>query len=702
MAVATIAPLRQPPHDPLTLLVGGRLGWPGIDAAGESLRLPPAAGSLPRLTDPSGSFGGLRPPSNVAVSEAGDIWLVQRETGRLLRFDPCECGFVEMPCLGGAGQLPGRMLSPQGLAAAGGRLLVCDTGNRRVQVLDARTLTVAMILRPPMQWQPTGVVVDDHFRIHVVDPEGGLVHHFGWSGRYRGNIPGVGAARHIALGPERSLLVAGDLEAFRIDFGGAIVGLDPLEAERLSGEVRRPAFEVGPTGDLHLGPLCEPPSDLWFTPSGEVSKVPIVRIPRFERAHDFVVGPLDSQIDDCQWHRVVLAGEIPTGCGVRVESFTAQVALSPAELQALPDSSWETRVDCTALAGDGWDALLRSPRGRYLWLRLGLFGTGSQTPRLDDVEIEFPRISLRRFLPAVFGAEPTSADFTDRLLALYDRVLRDLELGIDDLPALFDPHSTPELDWLAAWVGLAVDPRLADDIRRGIVADSARLLDLRGTLAGLRRLLILVLGLGDVAIDEPDRSCGCGPSTRKHGCAMCPPPRGSCPPAAPLRRSWTPPPFVLEHFRLRRWLEAGSSVIGDSAVLWGESIVRRSRLDDTARVGATALKTAQDPARDPFHVYAHRFSVFIPAAAARSESARRALEGLVTQWTPAHTQGCVEYVEPRMRIGVQASIGLDAVIARWPHGVTLGETPLGVASVLDGGGGPSVDRSAIGSTTVIS
>jgi hypothetical protein len=55
-----------------------------------------------------------------------------------------------------------------------------------------------------------------------------------------------------------------------------------------------------------------------------------------------------------------------------------------------------------------------------------------------------------------------------------------------------------------------------------------------------------------------------------------------------------------------------------------------------------------------------------------------------------------------MRIGVQASIGLDAVVARLPHGVTLRATPLGIASVLDGGDGPSVDRSAIGSTTVIS
>ena len=74
-----------------------------------------------------------------------------------------------------------------------------------------------------------------------------------------------------------------------------------------------------------------------------------------------------------------------------------------------------------------WDGLIRSPPGRYLWLRSQLPGNGRSTPRIDEARVEFPRISLRRYLPAVFGAEPTSADFTDRLLAIFDRSLRDIE-----------------------------------------------------------------------------------------------------------------------------------------------------------------------------------------------------------------------------------------------------------------------------------
>ena len=40
------------------------------------------------------------------------------------------------------------------------------------------------------------------------------------------------------------------------------------------------------------------------------------------------------------------------------------------------------------------------------------------------------------------------------------------------------------------------------------------------------------------------------------------------------------------------------------------------------------------------------------------------LEVLLGQETPAHAQFHLHFVEPRMRIGVQSAIGLDAVIAR--------------------------------------
>jgi hypothetical protein len=182
----------------------------------------------------------------------------------------------------------------------------------------------------------------------------------------------------------------------------------------------------------------------------------------------------------------------------------------------------------------------------------------------------------------------------------------------------------------------------------------------------------------------------------------------NCAPPAPPDCSWQPPPLILEHFRLRRWLFLGAGRLGDQAVLWGKRIVNRSQLDANAQVERTQILTTQDPWRDPFHVYAHKFTVFVPASCRASDARRKGLDNLLRHGQPAATQAYVEYVEPRFRIGFQSMIGFDSVFARYPAGVTLNETPLGRSSVLTAPpykeGGPSLGigkQARIGTTTTL-
>ena len=51
---------------------------------------------------------------------------------------------------------------------------------------------------------------------------------------------------------------------------------------------------------------------------------------------------------------------------------------------------------------------------------------------------------------------------------------------------------------------------------------------------------------------------------------------------------------------------------------------------------------------------------------------------------PAHAHACIAYVEPRFRVGVQSSIGLDAVVGRYPDAQPLDRAVLGHATVLGG------------------
>lgn len=686
-STSLLPPLRTPPHDPLSLLLGGRLGWPGV-AETPSLELPADPAARRPLGEPHGSLGGRALPSAVAVDDDGRVWLVDPSTGRLLLFDDCDCAFVTVPGIGGPGTGPGHLDRPRAIAARAGHLFVCDTGNHRVQVLLTPDLMISAVWDGVPGWEPVAVAVDDRFRVHVLDAATHVVHRFGWSGRHLGQTDALGDATTLALTRGGGLVVAGPTTAFLVE-GGRTTPLDLDEPGDL--ELPEPPFAVSATGALHLGPCCRPPGDGWFGTHGEPVPPPPTPARLFVGEQTRIVGPLDSLLDDCVWDRVVLTGDVPEATGIAVDSFTAQVELTPEEVAALPEEAWATRQVCRS--GAEWDALLRSIGGRYLWLRLRLFGDGRATPRLDEMVVEFPRIGLRRHLPAVYGAEPVSADFTDRLLALVHRVLRDVEEQIDDVPAELDPHATRHLDRLAGWIGMRPDPRLPEKLRRDLVAGAGRLTEDRGTPHGLHGLLVLALGL-----TRP--SSGDGGCTHTRGrCAPCAPPRETCPPTPPADDGWQPPPLILEHYRLRRWFESGASTLGDTTTLWGDSIVNRSQLGESARVAGarstgTQLKGTQDPAHDPFHVYAHRFTVFAPGSAGRTEERRRALAGLVRWATPAHAEGDVRYVEPRMRIGVQSSIGLDSVVARLPHGVTLGETPLGPASVLVGG---PADRPAISS-----
>jgi phage tail-like protein len=434
-----------------------------------------------------------------------------------------------------------------------------------------------------------------------------------------------------------------------------------------------------------------------------------------ERAGRFISIAIDSAIEACIWHRVELRGAIPPDCAIALSVTTAEIPLEPDEIDSLPDSAWTACMPARTMAPDPgalfgqcvWDALLQPPPGRYLWLRLDFKGTGRQSPCLDAALVEFPRISLRRYLPAVFGADPAGADFTDRLGAVFERTLTTIERQLDSFPLCLDPLSAPAdakpgrpdfLAWLGSWLGETLARDWPEERRRHFIKEAAASYGRLGTPGGLRQQLLLLLGFdtayGKTCLAErPQRRCV--PTPRN--CAPCPP----CDPAEP-------PPLILEHFKLRRWLYMGRGRLGADAELWGRRIVGRSELAGSspepgqAQLGVTALNGLPDPLHDPFLVHANKFSLFVPARIRKQDSTRRFLELLVARQTPAHVEADIRYVEPRFRVGVQAMIGLDSVIARTPLGVPLDGVRLGQGSILTGRPRTpdlAVGQARVGSTT---
>jgi len=109
------------------------------------VHLPSTAGSAPLPDAPGGWYG----PRGVAVAADGTVAVSDTGSKRVVAFAR---GAAQVWTWGKAGTAPGELEEPVGLAwIDNDRLLVCDTGNRRVQVLD-REGRALRVVELPAAW----------------------------------------------------------------------------------------------------------------------------------------------------------------------------------------------------------------------------------------------------------------------------------------------------------------------------------------------------------------------------------------------------------------------------------------------------------------------------------------------------------------------------------------------------------------------
>lgn len=106
---------------------------------------------------------------------------------------------------------------------------------------------------------------------------------------------------------------------------------------------------------------------------------------------------------------------------------------------------------------------------------------------------------LLAYLPEVFHTDQVTAQWT----AAFDDVLAPFVTTIDCVQSYVDPLLAPEdfVRWLAGWFGVLLDESWPVEAQRAVIADAVELYRLRGTMAGLRRHLDVVVD-GSVRITE--------------------------------------------------------------------------------------------------------------------------------------------------------------------------------------------------------
>ena len=386
--------------------------------------------------------------------------------------------------------------------------------------------------------------------------------------------------------------------------------------------------------------------------------------PLLQTRGQLLTKALDSGIPRCEWHRIRVDADIPTGAAL-------SIAVATREDQGTPHSSDWMSPGLGAL-----DFLIVQPAGRYLFLRLDMTGNGAATPRVRRIRIDFPRVTSLDHLPAVYRSNPKAEDFTKQFLALFDASIADIDEIITRYPALLDPAGVPHqlLPWLGGFFDIGFDPSWDAAKRRSILQAAPSLYRQRGTLAGLELAIKTVFGVTP-SIEE---FSAIGPWG-----ALAPNSRGKkdqCnAPSAPLA--------VGRPARLR------------SVRLFGRSRTR-FRLSRSS-LGAARLRSHGDPDRDPFADGAYRFRVLVPPIADRSQEQMDRLTTLIKSQSPAHTVPSIRIGGTGFLLGSWSTIGVDTAFTPVAAPVLGSNVRLNRMSVLWSGPSGAERGTVLGRNSVI-
>jgi phage tail-like protein len=348
----------------------------------------------------------------------------------------------------------------------------------------------------------------------------------------------------------------------------------------------------------------------------------------------FLGGPFSVADDLTSWFRLEAETRaLPAGGHFQFFTAVGQTPPSFSLASADPFPGWH------AAPRDEPAFIIPDPADRQLWVGGVLRGDGTTSPGIRQLRADYGRDTYARFLPAIYRREAQGRDLVERLLALAESSLGDYAGRITDLPRLFDPMAAPSdgfpswLEWLSGWLAFELNGRWSDDEARAALAEAFVLHGSRGTVAGLRRHLKLYAGV-EAHVTE-------------HGASA------------------------------RLWMLGGAAGLGFQTMLapasyggaiLGSAVLDRSNLEPADDRGASLLEDV-----------AHHFCVEVYCAELTRPGALDDVRHVVRREKPAHTVGGVRLIDARMRVGLQARVGVDAIVAAGPRGIALGQPLAGVA-----------------------
>jgi hypothetical protein len=121
-------------------------------------------------------------------------------------------------------------------------------------------------------------------------------------------------------------------------------------------------------------------------------------------------------------------------------------------------------------------------------------------------------------------------------------------------------------------------------------------------------------------------------------------------------------PALFEHFHHRAgWVLDATGALGVDTALAGSA--PDGIMLDTSVVGTGTVEDPEVYGRGVFGDTAHRFTAVVPVSRL-TRSQRRRVADVIEAEKPAHTEHHLCLTEPRFRVGVQATLGVDTIVGR--------------------------------------
>ncbi len=358
---------------------------------------------------------------------------------------------------------------------------------------------------------------------------------------------------------------------------------------------------------------------------------------------------LDSGITGCQWHRIALETEIPDRTLLEVSYSLSDNAFLKEMIDNKISEDISTQEKARFIDGKlEWskpeknpgDMLFREKNGRYLWLKLRLLTFDEKAgPSVTRMKILYPRISYLRYLPAIYQENPTSREFLERFLSIFETAFYDLEMKISHIYRYFDPDTVPQhfLNWLASLLNVALEEEWPEHKKRRFIREASGLYRSRGTPAGMEKII-------EIYTDKK--------------------------------------PIIQEHSKIGKPMVLnGALKLGINSFLI-QTPVRGFNLGDDSILGRVALLDQEQSSGDPFLPLAYRFTVSLDLSAHEAVLYEKGLRRIIDENKPAHTAYNLRFVSNigayagmntgmdlrPIRLGITAAIGSGIITGRGEKG----------------------------------